>query len=70
MGRPENVLQMSQTINLPGTSLERQIRTCSGCNFRPSPGRHRDGPIGSLGDLLGKLEWDVLETSRGSIFAK
>ena len=37
-GRPENVLGTSQ-INLPGTFLERQIRTSPGRHFRTSPER-------------------------------
>ena len=37
-GRPENVLGTSR-INLPGTSLERQIKTSPGRHFRTSPGR-------------------------------
>ena len=36
--RPENVLEASR-INLPGTSLERQIRTSCGHHFRMSPER-------------------------------
>ena len=32
-------------------------------------GRSRDGQIGSLGDVLGTLEEDVLATSWGPIFA-
>ena len=62
-GRPGNVLGTSQ-INLPGTSLEHQIKTSPGRHFRTSPGRHfrmspgrkigtsRDGQVGSLGDSL------------------
>ena len=37
-GRPENVLGMSR-IKLPGTFLERQIKTSPGRHFRTSPGR-------------------------------
>ena len=37
-GRPENVLGTSR-INLPGTSLEHQIKTSPGRRFRTSPGR-------------------------------
>ena len=37
-GRPDNVLGMSR-INLPGTSLERQIKKSPGQHFRTSPGR-------------------------------
>ena len=37
-GRPENVLGTSR-INLPGTSLERQIKTSPGRHFRTTPGR-------------------------------
>ena len=36
--RPENVLEIFG-INLPGTSLERQIKTSTGRNFRMPPGR-------------------------------
>ena len=32
-------------------------------------GRPRDGQIGSLREVLEKLEWDVPETSSGPIFA-
>ena len=38
-GRPENVLTKSRN-NLPGTSLERQIKTSPGRQFRTSPGGH------------------------------
>ena len=34
-----------------------------------SSGRPRDGQIGSLGDVLGMLEGEVLRTSWGPIFA-
>ena len=37
-GRPENVLGTSR-INLPGMSLERQIKTSPGRHFRTSPRR-------------------------------
>ena len=48
-GRPENVLGTSQ-INLPGTSLKRQIKTSPGRHFRTFPGRQ----IGtSLGRQIG-----------------
>ena len=75
-GRPENVLGTIR-INLPGTSLERQIKTSPGRHFRTSSGRPRDvrsgrprdGQIGSLGDVLWTLEGDVLGTSWGPIFA-
>ena len=73
-GRPENVLVTSR-INLPGTSLKCQIRTSPGRRFRTSrevrlgcPQHVRswhtwDGQIGSLRDVLGTLEEDVLRTN-------
>ena len=79
-GHPENVLGTSR-INLPGTSLQRQIRTSTGCHFRMSPGRQMrrprdvrlgspwDGQMGSLREALGMLEGDDLRTSWGPIFA-
>ena len=44
--RTENVLGKSQ-INLPGTSLERQIKTSPGCQIVTSPG-------GQIGTSLGQ----------------
>ena len=79
-GRPQNVLGTFQ-INLPGTSLGRQIRTSLDViSRRPqdvrlgrpggvSSGRPRDGQIGSLGDVLITLDGDVLGMSWGPIFA-
>ena len=69
-GRPENVLGTSW-INLPGTSLERQIRTSSGRHFRTSPGRQigtspgRSNRIfrGRPGDVGGGRPRDVLGTN-------
>ena len=52
-------------INLPGTSLGRQIRTSPGSQI----GTFQDGQIGSLGDVLGTLEGDDIGTSLGPIFA-
>ena len=73
-GRPENFLGTSR-IKLPGTSLERPIKTSTGCHFKTSarrqigmsPGRHigrpQNGQIGSLGDVGGGHSWDVLGTN-------
>ena len=52
-------------INLPGTSLGRQIRTSPGRQI----GMFQDGQIRSLGDVLGTLEGDDIGTSLGPIFA-
>ena len=71
-GRPQNVLGTFR-INLPGTSLGRQIRTSLDViSRRPQDvrlGRPRDGQIGSLGDVLITLDGDVLGMSWGPIFA-
>ena len=56
-GRPLNV------------SLRRPLYVISGPPQDVRSGRPRDGQIGPLGDVLGKLERDVLGTSRGPIFA-
>ena len=77
-GRPENVLGTSR-INLPGTSLERQIRTSTGHHFRTPPGRYirtsrgrqigmsprRSNRIfrGRPGDIRGGCPRDVLVTN-------
>ena len=69
-GRPENVLGTSR-INLPGTSLERQIKTSPGRHFRTSPGRQigtspgRSNRIfrGRPGDVGGGRPRDVLGTN-------
>ena len=73
-GRPENVLGTSR-INLPGTSLERQIKTSPGRHFRTSPGRQiGTSPGRQIGTspgrsnrifrgVLGTLEGDVLGTN-------
>ena len=78
-GRLENVL--TSRINLTGTPLERQIRaSLDVISRRPQDvrlrrplnvrsGRPRDGQIGSLGDVPVSLEWDILGTSWGPIFA-
>ena len=54
------------------TSLESQFSKSFGRHFRTSPdvrlGRPLDSQIGSLGDVLVKLEGDILETSWGPIF--
>ena len=58
-------------INLPGTSLERQIKTSPGRNFRTSPGRQigtfpgRSNRIfrGRPGDVGGGRPRDVLGTN-------
>ena len=67
-------------INISWTSLGRLIKTFPGPHFRTSQdvgsglsrdvrlGRPLNGQIGSLGDVLGALEGDVLGTSRGPIF--
>ena len=63
--RPENVLGTSR-INLPGMSLERQIKTSPG-RQDVRLGRPRDGQIEPLRDVLGMLEGgrprDVLGTN-------
>ena len=64
----ENVLGTSR-INLPGTSLERQIRTSLGRPQDVRSGRPQDGQIGSLGDVLGTLEGVVLGMSWGPILS-
>ena len=74
MVHPESILEMSR-INLPWTLLERQIMMSTLQDVRL--GRPRDvslghcqaGQIGSLEDVLGTLEWDVIRTSWGRIFA-
>ena len=54
MGRPENALGTSR-INLPGTSLERQIKTALGRHFRTSPGRKiRTSPGRQIGTSSGR----------------
>ena len=68
-----NVLGTSR-INLPGMSLERQIKMSPGRHFRTSdwdirPLRPRDDQIGSLRYVLGTLEWDVLGKSWRPILA-
>ena len=79
-GRPENVLGTSR-INLPGTSLELQIKTSldviSGRPQDVSLGRPwdfklglpLDGQVGPLVDVLGTFDGDVFSTSWGPIFA-
>ena len=65
-GRPENVLGTSQ-INLPGTSLKRQVKTSPGRHFRTFSGRQIGTSSGwsnrSLGDVLGTLGRVVLGTN-------
>ena len=64
-GRPMNV-RLGRLLDV--ISVRRQDVTLE----RPwenRSGRLRDGQIGSLGDALGTLEWDVLETTWGPIFA-
>ena len=61
-GRPENVLGTSR-INLPGTSLERQIKTSPGRHFRTSPGRSNRIFRGRPGDVGGGRPRDVLGTN-------
>ena len=60
-------------INVPRTSLERQIKTSPGRQIGTSPRREivtfPDGQIGSLGDDLGTLKGDVLGTFWRPIFA-
>ena len=51
MGHPENALGMSR-INLPGTPLERQIKTAPGRHFRTSRGRPRPTSPGRLLKIL------------------
>ena len=69
-GRPENVLGTSR-INLPGTSLERQIKTSPGRHFRTSPERQIGTSPGwsnrifrgRPGDVGGGCPQDVLGTN-------
>ena len=69
-GSPENVLRTCR-INLPGTSLERQIRTSPGRHFRASSGRQIGTSPGRSNrifrrrprDVGGGLPWDVLGTN-------
>ena len=67
------VLYRTSRINLPRTSFERQIRRpLDVISGRPQDirlGHPRDGQIGSLANVLGTLERDVLGTSWGPIFA-
>ena len=65
MGRPLNVLGTPQ-INLPGTSLERHIKTSPGRHFSTSPGRQIGMSPGrqivtSLGSkrIFRERSWDV-----------
>ena len=69
-GRPENVLGTFR-IKLPGTSLERQIKTSPGRHFRTSPGRQLGTSLGRSnrifrrrpGDVGGERPRDVLRTN-------
>ena len=69
-GCPENFLGTSR-INLPGTSLGRQIRTSPGRYFETSPGRQiGTSPRwsnmifrGRTGDIGGRSPLDVLGTN-------
>ena len=67
------VLYGTSRINLPRTSFERQIRRpLDVISGRPQDIRlrhPRDDQIGSLEDVLGTLEGDVLGISWGPIFA-
>ena len=65
MGRPESTSQ-GRPLNV---RLRRPLDVISGRPQDVRLGRPRDGQIGSLGDVLGTLEWDVLRTSWGPIFA-
>ena len=56
-------------MNLPEKSFGRQIRTSPGHHFGTSDRDVFGRQIGSLGEALGMLEWDVLGTSWGPIFA-
>ena len=79
-GRHENNVETSQ-INLPGTSLGRQVSTSPGRHFETTQdvrsglprdttsGCPQDGQIQSLGDVLRNLQGDILGTSSGQIFA-
>ena len=62
MGRPENVLGMSQ-IKLPGTSLERQIKASPGRQIGTSPGRLNRIFRGRPGNVGGGRPRDVLGTN-------
>ena len=69
-GRSENVLGTSR-INLPGTSLERHIRTFHGRHFRTFPGRQIRTSPGWSNRIIRRrredVEWrrprDVLRTN-------
>ena len=63
-GCPENFLGTSET-----TSQERPLNVRLGRLHEVRLGRPQDGQIGSLGDVLGRLEGDVVGTSWGPIFA-
>ena len=79
-GQPENILGKSR-INLPGTSLWRQIETSPERHFGTYPGRQIEAFLGprsglpqgdqivSLGNVLRTLEVDILGTPCGPIFA-
>ena len=79
-GQPENILGKFR-INLPGTSLWRQIETSPGRHFGTYPGRQigaslrprselpQCDQIVSLGNVLRTLEGDVLGSPWGPIFA-
>ena len=60
--RPENV-QGTSRINLPGKSLERQIRTFPGRHFRMSPGCSNRTVRGCPGDVGGGRPRDVMGTN-------
>ena len=79
-GRPENFLGLSR-INLPGTCLERRVKTSPGRHFKTSPGRWTGtSPGRQIGMSAvrsnrffrgppGDAGGDVLGTSWGPIFA-
>ena len=62
MGRPGNVLGKSR-MNLPGTSLELQIRTSPGLYFRTSSRWSNRIFSRRHGDLWGRRTGDVLGTN-------
>ena len=72
-GRPLNVRLRRPLDVISGrpqdVRLGRPLDVISGRPQDVRLGRPRDGQIGSLGDVLGMLEGDVLGTSWGPIFA-
>ena len=67
------VLKETSRINLPGTSLERQIKTSVGRHFRMSPGRQIATSAGRSNRISrgrpGDVGGGILRTSWGPIFS-